>query len=476
MMSESAYSLDIVLRLQSANRFKSEGLYHEARQELEAIIVSEPRCAPAYNNLGTIYFHLKEYTLAIQSYQAALDIRPDYIDVYYNLGLAYLRMSRDEEALTAYLALIALVPTHPGAHFQLGCLMMKRQRFLEASQSFNLIAESHQSHFESLANLAVCHLHLGRLDQAVKCYLRALDIIPSDHDILFNLGVIHIQQGYAAEGVKYYLRAVKVNPDFFDAHHNLGTIYLMRRDHENALLHLREALRIQPEAEALRHTIKILMQDDQLTGSAPQYIQSLFDSYADYYDVHLRAHLQYQVPEKLYALLNDSGVLPAQELRIVDIGCGTGFCGELLRPHASHLVGVDLSPNMLSAAAEKEIYDELIVVDAVQYLADQASALDLIVAGDVLVYFGELEALMLAASQALAARGYFAFNVELTSKSDYALTSSGRFAHHQEYLEQLAKTYGFTVIAMRPEILRRQQDEPVPGYLCLWQLQGSGAA
>jgi predicted TPR repeat methyltransferase len=430
----------IALRLRFANTLKKAGLYQDAVDELEAIVVDDPECAPAYNNMGAICFLCKDYQSAIYAYQMALDIRPDYFDVYYNLGLAYLKNSQLDAAETAFSALISLVPTHAGAHFQLASLMMQRQQYELATEQFTTVVKAHPHHVESLTNLASCLLHLGKVTDSVVYYLQALEIMPNDKDILFNLGVIYMQQGYAENGLEYYLRAVKAHPDFFAAHHNLGAIYLMRRNREKSLLHFREALRIQPKNEALRHTIKILMQDTNLSGSSPAYIESLFDSYAAYYDAHLRSHLHYQVPEKLHAMLQQASALTAQSA-ILDLGCGTGLCGEIFKPYASHLVGVDLSTKMLEVAKQKQVYDELVVSEAVTYLSNHAAAYELILAGDVLVYFGELNPLILAVSQALKPNGYFAFNVEAALDVDYVLTVSGRFVHQKEYLERVAREY-----------------------------------
>jgi len=457
------------VRLHLANIFKATGNYDEAVKELQAMIAADETCAPAFNNLGTVYFARKNYAAAVQAFHAALDIRPDYIDAYYNLGLAQARLNDSEAAMLAYRAIIAITPEHAGAHFQLGSHLMKRRQFAEATKEFSHVSEEHPHHFESLANLAACCLGQGRIDQAAASYLRALELVPEDREILFNLGVIYMQQGYPHDAIKFYHRAVKSHPDFFDAHHNLAAVYLMRRDHDHALEHFREALRIEPNHEALRHTIRILTQDPELRASSPEYIKSLFDSYADYYDAHLRTHLHYRVPEKLYAVVASKVDLPAATLNILDLGCGTGLCGGLLKPHAAHLIGVDLSENMLAAADAKQIYNELIAADAVDYLTAHAGEFDLVMAGDVLVYFGELEELVNAAWSALKPSGYFAFNVEVGRDGDYTLTPSGRFAHHQTYLDSLARTQGFLLLAMEQDTIRSQQDGPVPGYLCLWQ-------
>jgi predicted TPR repeat methyltransferase len=460
---------NIALRLHLANLMKAAGCYDDAENELQAVIAADASCAPAYNNLGTVYFARQAYDAAISAYHSALDIRPDYIDAYYNLGLAYGRRHQDDEAIAAYRALLAIAPQHTGGHFQLGCLLMRCRQYRDAADAFTRIAQHHPHHYESLANLAACYLHLGRLDQAATSYLRALEIMPDDRETLFNLGVIYMQQGYAQDAVNFYLRAVQAHPDYFDAHHNLGAVYLMRRDHEKALLHFREALRIQPDHQALRHTIRIMMNDQSLTASSPEYIQSLFDSYADYYDAHMLSHLHYRVPEALYAAVKQVGVFAAGKLDIVDIGCGTGLCGQLFKPHARRLTGVDLSAKMLEAAAQKNVYDELVTTDAAGYLAAHHSAFDLVLAGDVLVYFGDLAAFIAAVQSALRPGGYFAFNVEVGTAGDFILSSSGRFTHHQSYLRQLAAAKRFEIISMAPEVLRQQEVNPVAGYACLWQ-------
>lgn len=457
------------MRLHLANILKVAGKYDDAVRELQKVIADDPDCSPAFNNLGTVYFARKEYALAMQAYQAALDVRPDYVDAYYNLGLASAKLGRDDEALTAYRALIAIAPEHTGAHFQVGCLLMKRRQIKEAIAEFESILQAHPHHFETLSNLAVCYLQAGHFDQAAATYIRALDVAPDDRDTLFNLAVIHMQQGYAKEAANYYLRAVKAHPDFYDAHHNLGTYFLMARDRENALLHFCEAVRIKPDDEASKHLIRVLMQDPQLKSSAPAYIQSLFNSYADYYDAHMRTHLNYKVPEEIFAAVKTAGVLSATKLDIVDIGCGTGLCGELFKPYAQSLIGVDLSEKMLEAAAQKNIYDQLVPANIVSWLTSQKEKFDLAVAGDVLVYFGEMEDLIAAVKTALKPGGYFAFNVETTNKQHYALTSSGRFAHHLSYLERLAKESGFAMISATNVALRREASGQISGCVCVWQ-------
>lgn len=69
---------------------------------------------------------------------------------------------------------------------------------------------------------------------------------------------------------------------------------------------------------------------------------------------------------------------PTDHRRILDAGCGTGLCGPLLRPFASHLTGVDLSPRMVEKAHDRGSYDTLEVTELSAFMATLFMAYDVI--------------------------------------------------------------------------------------------------
>src|SRR5439155_24800722 len=101
-------------------------------------------------------------------------------------------------------------------------------------------------------------------------------------------------------------------------------------------------------------------------GRPPRYLVELFDGYADRFDEHLVEKLHYRGPELLRAAV--SRATPRTDLAVIDLGCGSGLCGALLRPVASTLVGVDLSPRMIEKARQRGVYDELLREDVVEAL------------------------------------------------------------------------------------------------------------
>ena len=105
----------------------------------------------------------------------------------------------------------------------------------------------------------------------------------------------------------------------------------------------------------------------------------------------------------------------------LDAGCGTGLAGPYLRPLVTgSLVGADLSEKMLARAAKVvgedggKVYDSLLSKDLLSLqhadvISPQGAAsgegVELIVAADVLVYFGDLDELLRAFGSLASGRG-----------------------------------------------------------------------
>lgn len=460
---------DPALQINLANIFKTKKMYSQAENILLECIKSNPTYPAAYNNLGTIYFAQDRWAEAHAAYHEAIKLQANYVDAYYNLGLSLNKLKKFTEAMHVFHTLIELAPDHVGGHFQLGCLLMQQNQYRQALDEFAIIEKNHPFHLETQMNIAACCLKLEWINEAKKHYLNALEIKPDDVQVLFNLGVLCMQQGHLEDAQHYYLQALRLKPDYFEAHNNLGTTYLIKRDTQNALLHFREALRLQSDNVAVRHTISILTQTHQGDAAPAQYIQSLFDSYADHYDAHLTQALHYQVPLLLFQLLQRNVEVPSHGWDVLDIGCGTGLCAEYFHSVARTLVGVDLSAKMLEQAQKKHLYDTLIEADAQTYLSEHPSSFDVIVAGDVLVYVGNLAEFIPLVADALRPSGYFIFNAELSQDKDYTATISGRYAHHKNYIDKQLAAHDLTILQYHTAELRTQDGVPIVGHVYLVQ-------
>lgn len=466
---EKALSLDpynLGLQLHLGTILKLQGLYGRAEQTFKNLIAQQPTFAAAFNNLGTVYYAQGKLPEALSAYQKAIDLQPNYVDAYYNLGLALNKSKQLAAAINVYRSLLELSPQHSGARFHLACLYLQQEKINQALQEFLLIEKKHPFHLETLINLANCYVKLGAIKEAQKHYLQALELAPHDPELLFNLAVLHGSQNELAIALQYYLKAIELKPDFFAAHNNIGVIYLQFQQQDKALEHFQQALRLQPGNASIQHTINILLQKKNINASPPEYIQTLFDAYAGHYEAHLLKTLKYNLPELMYAIVKRHC---SHFDNVLDLGCGTGLCGELFKPIVHTLTGVDVSEKMLAMAADKKIYDKLLQEDMLRFLADKDGAYDLIIAGDVLVYFGDLTAVFAAVNKALKPNGLFIFNAEIDRDHNYRMSDSGRFMHHKKYLDELAIMNNFKTLDYQVVAFRTENNQAVSGHLYLLQ-------
>jgi predicted TPR repeat methyltransferase len=152
---------------------------------------------------------------------------------------------------------------------------------------------------------------------------------------------------------------------------------------------------------------------------------------------------------------------------VLDLGCGTGLCGPLLKPLARTLTGVDLSPNMLEMARKRGIYDQLVCSDLTTFLEPQTACFDLVVATDVFIYVGALEAVFEATRAAVRPGSLFAFSFESSENEDLVLRPTRRYAHSVAYIERLAGDHGFEILSLEPSVIREEGGQDQNGYLAV---------
>lgn len=241
--------------------------------------------------------------------------------------------------------------------------------------------------------------------------------------------------------------------------------------HEAAADAYTEALKLGPEDQYVRHLVAAAGVLPGASRAPIDYLRAVFNGYAERFEAHLLS-LGYRVPWLLHDALQEQGIHGGP---VLDLGCGTGLlavvCADLdLGP----FVGVDVAPGMLVQAAGKQLYAELHEADVLDFLRADTRTWPLILASDVLCYFGALDELFSAIQRRLTPAGLFAFSVELLQPDvngampgncDWTLGRQGRFAHAEQYLVRAAAAAGLAVRHVTPEMLRCEADAPVLGLI-----------
>ena len=210
-----------------------------------------------------------------------------------------------------------------------------------------------------------------------------------------------------------------------------------------------EALKLGPDDPYVRHLVASSGLLPSAKRAPPDYLRAVFDGYAERFDDHLIG-LGYQIPGAIRRIVMEYLDSMGQCGPVLDLGCGTGLIGVAIADlPVGPLTGVDISGRMLTEAQSKGLYTALEEADVLDWLTEDNGAWNLILAGDVLCYFGALETLIRAIHPRLTPTGWFVFSVEehLTAddRQGWALHRQGRYAHARAYLEESLHVAGFTV-------------------------------
>jgi len=106
-------------RFLAAVQAEEAGKKLEAIQLYEEILDLDPHYAPAAINLGTLYFHLRQYKQAEKYYRRATEADSSYVLAFFDLGNVLDELGREEEAIEAYQKAIELAPYYADAHYNL---------------------------------------------------------------------------------------------------------------------------------------------------------------------------------------------------------------------------------------------------------------------------------------------------------------------------------------------------------------------
>jgi predicted TPR repeat methyltransferase len=310
-----------------------------------------------------------------------------------------------------------------------------------------------------LTNLGAVRLKLGRTEEALLLLQEALAQEPANAEALGHCGTALAELGRPAEALAHFDRALAAGAQGAALWTLRGTALRELGRTQEAAASYREALARGGDAALLNYYLAALESRAAPEHPPRQYVEALFDGYAGVFEEHLQQGLRYDAPQVLVPRM-------AQGHRFahaLDLGCGTGLCGALLRPHAQLLTGIDLSANMLQKAAALHVYDALQQADAVEFLAAAGDSFDAVVAADVFGYVGALDEVFRLLALRMPVGGTFAFTVEESGDGDVVLRPSLRYAHSEAGIRRLAHQHGFSVQALERRPVREDQQQPVQG-------------
>ena len=257
-------------------------------------------------------------------------------------------------------------------------------------------------------------------------------------------------------------RVVELEPQNWDAWYDLGDLCQSVGKRDEARMAYQKYFDVHPEDAEIEHLLIALRDDAPPARASDRTIQHIYKGFARTYEERMLKDLEYKGPENLDTALK--AVLGDKDgLCVLDLGCGSGLSGTVLKKRARHLTGVDLSPEMIELARARNIYDRLEVAEIVSWLNASNAPADLIVSLDCLIYFGDLREIAAAAARRLVPGGVYAFSNEAGERYPYHLTDTGRYTHHPDHAREAAAAAGLTVVYQDQAFLRMEYGAKVTG-------------
>jgi predicted TPR repeat methyltransferase len=400
---------------------------------------------------------------------------PDHPDALHYLGVASHQLGDSGKGLEYVRRSLEVAPDHPDALNNLGNIYRECGQLEEARDAYRRALEIAPAHADTLVNLAITLRSLGDPATALEKVKQAINIAPEHVSAHHNLGnILHDLKEYEL-ALTAYNNAIELNPSDEDESTKAIAKILYRHDRqEEAIAMLQRFLAKKPNDEVATHMLAAFSGDKIPRRAPDQYVRQIFDKYSTTFDESL-ARMDYKAPQLVGARVSDQLSGSADRYRVLDIGCGTGLCGPLIRTIADTLTGVDLSPKMLNMAEKLGVYDRLDEAELTTYMNTKAECFDVITCVDTFCYFGALSDAFAAAFRALRPHGWLFFTVEQHSVEEcshgHRLQYHGRYSHTREYLRDTLTASGFELRDSVDVILRTEVEEPVSGILTTAQKQ-----
>ena len=402
---------------------------------------------------------------------------------------------------------ISTQPDHPGLR---KCRAQLRCRFGDLDGATRDAAEAvildrHDPAAKAL--LGELLLRLGRTDDAVACLEEVVAALPRDMAFREALAQARVADGDGDGALATLLDGIAIAPGVTSTRNAAILLCIRLRDfalaeslaeealvrgvadattfglkghalsslgrHPEAATAYHEALKLAPGDVNIRHLAASSAIASDARRAPDDHVRALFDGYAGRFESHL-LELGYRIPGLIRRYVIDFAAV-ANIGPVLDLGCGTGLVAIALSDlMLGPMTGIDLSPRMLDQARSKDLYATLREARLQDALREDKTAWRLILAADVLCYFGALDEVFDAVRARLRPGGRFIFSVEellphhdghIPGNGDWALGRLGRYSHAPAYVARTADDRGFRCLTLDRETLRHEAGGPVAGLM-----------
>jgi predicted TPR repeat methyltransferase len=423
----------------------------------------EPTRPEPHAALGVACSRLRRFQEAADALAQAIQLGMDRAEIHQQLGNAQIQLGQFARAEQSAREALTRAPNSHESWQTLGEAQLNQEKLDEAEASFRKVLSLKPDYSIALQSLGISLGRAGKTDAAIETLRSAVKLRPESAEARSHLGSLLVNSDKVAEGITLLEKSVSLRPGHMDTLVELARAYEKSGQPAKAAGAFEQLQKLAPDNPNLSFHIAALRGTDAPAAPPPALMAALFDRHAESFDHHLVQELGYRVPKLLHDAV--TSVRPGPFDSALDLGCGTGLCGVVFRPDVKAIIGVDLSPAMIEKARERNLYDRLEVADVLKTLQEWPGAFDLLLAGDVFCYLGDLSNVFASGRLALRPGGLLAFSVELSKNGGWSLTPSRRYVHGEGYILETVTKVGLKLQSVQTQVLRNDAGKEVAGLI-----------
>jgi len=450
--------LTIAQALSRAKKAAKQGNLAVAQQLYQAVLQHQPRHPIATQGLRLLQKELpRRQSLQAQTANPSQDQINALINLYHS-G----QMSQAEQSCRQ------LLQTYPQSLIVLnllGAALSSQGQLQQAVQVFDKVIRLEPDYAQAYSNRGNALTGLGQLEEAVDSCNKAIELQPLA-EAYYNRGNALTELEQLEAAVDSYDQAIRLKPDLAQAYYNRGNALNDLGKLVEAVACFNKVLEIGSDDIHDRARLQLArLGEGKMPDRTPEsYMKSFYHSKAKVWGLATKGHYH---GHQLVREAIDYVIEKEERLNILDLGCGTGSLADFLHSYASRLDGVDISPDMLERAAEREVYNNLVEEDLVQYLEETSNSYGLMVAAAVLIHFADLETVFSLVWDRLDEHGRFVFSLFKAAEEEVELNSFDMFAHSDQYIQQLVDRVGFRLCYQKEGIHESRGIHAVVGVVYL---------
>jgi tetratricopeptide (TPR) repeat protein len=233
----ATYWFNLANALGDAARARHDtNLFAQSVQAYRQSLQLDPNSVAAHNNFGSLWQDQQQDNLAIDEFQAAVNVNTNFEIGHFNLATVQARMGRLDDAIAHFQAAERLNPNRAESYNSLGLCYVRQGNMEAAAEQYRrLKMEAAAGQFRRLIQLAPRDAaaydylgntlgSLGKYEDAITNFLKALQLNPGDYQAEFNIGLSDLNLNRRDEARTHFQAALRILPDYPPARQALSEL------------------------------------------------------------------------------------------------------------------------------------------------------------------------------------------------------------------------------------------------------------